>query len=263
MAHLHSLPPPSNPEDANFTAFMLSLFTKAYKSYQAAQKLWELGFPEDALMLSRTIFEILLHAKHMMQDPKSTTKRMVDAWEQEALIEEIQSKGQHVQTAMENLLGNQGLKGLLAVKKRIGLTISYLTTDRVMAAKVAKLKQDLEDFTHDVDPYKEGWWGTGLKRLARELDALHFYNTFYRTESNLIHSHPIALTDFYQRECPDGSIEFLSEPDPQRAATDFGFVPWVTALCLIDVVDALNEAFGLGMTAEIAEIRQTMKDARW
>ncbi|MEE8484540.1 MAG: DUF5677 domain-containing protein [Nitrospinota bacterium] len=57
-------------EDFLFKNAMLFFFCKAYKSYQAIYLLWEKGFEEDAIALTRTLFELTLQSHYMKSAPK-------------------------------------------------------------------------------------------------------------------------------------------------------------------------------------------------
>jgi len=59
------------------TAFLLFL-TKAYKTFQATQLLWRRGFPEDATILFRSNFEILLQVRYLDTNPVVLAKQFTD-----------------------------------------------------------------------------------------------------------------------------------------------------------------------------------------
>jgi len=58
--------------------FSLSLFAKGYETYQAVQHLWSAGFIEDALALSRTLFEIELILKRIAAKPAEATAALLE-----------------------------------------------------------------------------------------------------------------------------------------------------------------------------------------
>src|SRR5712692_7289633 len=57
---------------------ILFFFCKAYKSYQAIYHLWYSGFDQDAGIINRTLFELLLQATWINHDSKTNAPLFQD-----------------------------------------------------------------------------------------------------------------------------------------------------------------------------------------
>jgi len=120
-----------------YRASMFFFLCKAFKTYQALSLVWREGFPEDALVLSRTIFELVLQARYMKQDPKPRALLFI----------------QHDFVARYRCYEKL---------KKIGI-------QRMKDKEAIALREHHDKYVHNYKHNKSHWWGNSISWLAHQL----------------------------------------------------------------------------------------------
>lgn len=233
--------------------FSLSLFAKAYKTYQAVQSLWAAGFVEDSLALSRTLFEIDLILRRIAAAPGEATTLLLEARKLEAAFGGVAfpADGDN-RTAFANLLRSRDTNTIAWVKRKLGLQLVGQTEAR---DKVSGLNQSLDDIARGMNFYEKGPLGVSISQMAKDAGAAQtgFYRTWYRFLSCIIHSHP-STYDWYQVPGA-GGCGFSSDPDPTATErVDGTTVALLASGLLLDVVEGLNDVPQLQQAATTTSI---------
>ena len=183
-------------EEMAYKEAMLFFFCKAYKSYQAIQRLWLEGFAEDAFILTRTIFEIALQARYMSQDPRERARKFF----------------LHYPVAQ--------YRYYLKLKELDGLELTKRFEAR--AKDLAKLKEAYE--SHKSDYQGLNWWGDSIRWLAKQsgqpFEARYAWT--YAVQSTLAHSSMAAAKHYVEEDGNDIRVSCYPKPDedilvPQEA----------------------------------------------
>lgn len=213
----------------------LGLYAKSYKSYRAAHYLWSQGFAEDALVLVRTLFEVVLNLEYLSREGESAVRRWHDcAFRQESVVPKL---------IFGDITGNADAPVVLRF--------------RLWGSDLIRFVEDLDHALGSVaalgvfEPNKI-WCGLTVKELAVVAGdwAVKYYNTLYRCESMFTHSHPGAVK-YYYGEPSDGRLDFFCEPDIDRASSVFPFVPWLASCLFTRAVQLVATILGLALEEEI------------
>lgn len=205
-------------EQLIFRGTMFFFFCKAYKSYQAIQLLWNQGFPEDATILARTLFEIELQSRYMREDPKRVRLFL----EYDPVL-----RYKSYLTAKE--LGENDYVN--AIEKRTS-DLSQLEN------QYKKIKQKYRG---------NNWWSGSIKELAKRLGKgmqLN-YATYYQMESNMVHSNVTAINEYMRTE----NNKIFANCYPTES--DEIYVPSIATLRIFGVISELGIALGLNFDVEI------------
>lgn len=163
------------PKDA-LVAFTLA---KAYKTHSAVMLLCEGGFGEDASILNRTIFELLVTLLYILKDPTDEKAYRYYAFDwilREKMFNYAEQKPELLlQLEQRALKPKQGDVSISEVKK--------------MAKQVQ-------------DKYKYrgyNWSDKSLGEMAEEVNRGGQYKTMYRLSSQHTHSHSRVMNDYVKR----------------------------------------------------------------
>ena len=144
----------------------LFFYFKARKTYKAIVLLWNQGYPEDAFILTRTLFEISLQARYISEDPQSRSEQFIrfDPVRRWRHFEKLRKSG------VENFL-------------------------QEMEKKPEMLQQLKHDHDESMKKFcypknSQNWWGESLEWLAKHLgngtDPIYF--GLYPIQSGHVHS---------------------------------------------------------------------------
>ncbi len=214
----------SDNEEFVYKASMFFFFCKAYKSYQAIRLLFREGFPEDAFILARSIFEISLQAQYMKEDPKPRARLFAEH---------------------DPVMRYRYYEKL----KKLG--------DTLLVPAIEGRKEELSELKQHYDrlkgnyPESRGWWGNSLAWLAKHLgrNMEIRYAAIYWMQSNLSHSGAPSVKDYMDEQktglkvnCyPSRSRDVMV---PQEATLFFLSIAQLTAEALeLDVSNDVDEAW--------------------
>ena len=208
-----------DPEQLAYKITMWFFFCKAYKSFQAVRLLWKGGFAEDALALSRTIYELLLQAAYMRQNPRERAK----------LFAEFDPVARYAWYEQLKTLNRPEL--VKDMESRPG---------------------DLQELKAQHDRYKDaypqvhrGWTGKSIRTLAKDLGSAFetHYVAYYWIQSNVIHSSISAVGQYLSEHRKLNSNCYPSKKYSLTTKT----VPIVSTTCLVGVASETGAALELGI----------------
>jgi len=212
----------SGEEEYLYKSAMLFFFSKAYKSYQAVRTLWGSGFPEDASILARTIFELGLQSRYMKEDPVPRARLFFE----------------HDPVMRYELY--------LELKKLSDTSFIQTIEDR--KSELSELEKDHKRFKVNYEPGK-GWWGKSIKQVAksfgRTMEAQ--YVGAYWEESSLVHSNVVTVKEYMSHE-HDG-ITLMCNP----AVSDDVSIPAIATVHFLSVLSDFAEALDLNLQDEISK----------
>jgi len=172
----------NNPTDL----YMAYVLGKSYKTYSATIMLCENKFGEDACMLARTLFELMVICKYILKDKTGERlKRFIDFdW---VTRKQMLSYFDDIQ-----------------LQKLDNKTIKNIADNCDKAKKKWK--------------YERGVWSDkSIEKMAEDIGRLDAYKTVYKLQCNLGHSNPRSINEYVKEECGnfivgiEGGNNFIEE----------------------------------------------------
>jgi hypothetical protein len=200
------------------------LFAKSYKTTIAALNLCEMGYPEDALILSRVNFEAALKVLYILKD-KENAKERAEAYFKYDVIYRV---------------------------KRLKQLLNMYEYENEYKAKFQETYEQWLKRLPNTDDECERIGklaGKSVFELAKENNLLHLlYRTFYWDASDYMHN-SLRIADSYVRDADDGHVDFLI------METEKGIRSVIIHLCLFlwYLMDKCNFLFGLGAEKTLKE----------
>lgn len=176
------------PKDA-LVAFTLA---KSYKTHSAIMTLCEGGYGEDASILNRTIFELLITLLYILKDP--TDERAYRYYAFDWILREKMFNYAEQKPELLLQLEQRALK-----PKEGDVSISEVK-------KMAKQVQDKYRYKG------YNWSDKSLGEMAEEVNRSGQYKTMYRLSSQHTHSHARVMND-YVKQTEDGFTNFAGISD--------------------------------------------------
>ena len=212
----------SDAEEYAYKGAMFFFFCKAYKSYQGARLLFREGFPKDAFVLARTIFEISLQAQYMQEDPKPRARLFVehDPVARYRYYEQLKK------------IGDTSLAPAIEIRKE----------------ELVALKEH-HDRLQGRYPKGKGWWGNSIAWLAKHLgkNMEMRYAAIYWMQSNLVHTGAASIKD-YLDEQKDGL-----KVNCYAASSNDVMGPQEATLFFLNITRLTSEALALDLSTEVGK----------
>lgn len=155
-----------------FTAFALG---KAFKTYEATGVLCRSGYGEDAFMLARTLFELMLTTVYILQDPTE------DRLTRYASHDWVTRKQMY-----DNIVSSDSLLA--------GFNTEIESGDRpnTVAEVEAEYKKVMEKYK-----YQNGTWSDkSIKGMSEAIGRLDAYNTVYKLQCTLGHTNARSMNEY-------------------------------------------------------------------
>jgi len=157
---------------AFFTAFAMG---KAFKTYEAIGLLCRSGYGEDAFMLARTLFELMVTTAYILQD---TTEDRLTRYASHDWVTRKQM--------YDYVVSNESL--LAGLNKEIE---SGNRPDTVTEVE-AEYKKVMEKYK-----YQNGTWSDkNIKCMSESIGRLDAYNTVYRLQCTLGHTNARSINEY-------------------------------------------------------------------
>ena len=198
-----------------FQIIILFFFSKAFKTFQAVEVLWQKGFSQDSLMLTRTIFELSCQARFLAKDPKGRTTLFL-----------------HHDPVLRFRM--------YRTFKRLG--IREITEAIEKNPKFSALKRDHDKFEKKFKN-KMYWWGGSFEELVKNLgeEIIRRYATVYKEASQLIHTNISATREYIEFSERDRFFKFNCYPE---ACEDLR-IPQEATLYFLDLISETVKALDL------------------
>jgi hypothetical protein len=205
----------------------LYFLVKAQKTFESIKLLCLNGFADDASILTRSLFEMVIDLLYVDQE-RGARARLYCEYE---IIQKIKLH--------EKLKKNED-----SWSKRI-----------LESKNESQLEEALKEYERVKKNYPEPdkWSGKSKKKMAKDIGMEWQYEFVYHILSGIAHTGPNAVSHYMSYK-DDGSIEFLSsqQKDIERV--------WNTScIYFLILLDRFNDAFGLGLDEEIKKIDAQLK----
>ncbi len=220
---------------------------KAYKTHKAIMLLCENGYGQDAAILCRSLFDLMITIAYITKDP--TDKRAERFQDYDWIIRK--KMYQYAQNKPEAM-------------KMIKEHSAHLKENENSIEEVLR-EADLAQSRYNYDP-RYGWSIKSIRGMSEEVGRVEAYDTVYSLQSNLTHSAIRALNEYLQLDKKGGILVDTSESDTwveETLVTTFDFfyhliVAWDEEcdLGLKESLDTISKEY----VAEVDKINK--KDAR-
>jgi hypothetical protein len=207
---------------------MAFLFAKSHKTFWAIDILAQRGFGQDAAILTRSLFELLVTTKYLTKEEKS-----VDRYS-------------HYDCILRKRLIDKYKEDIKNGKISLSAEVQALLNDKEKMAEVEKSYQIAEPYFKE-NRRKDAWSGKTIKEMAEEVGLYHEYNYFYWLLSHQVHSNSMSMRDYINFS--GGEIECESGPSERfvKEVLRYSF------LFFLDVLEVVNQTFQLGFKDQISE----------
>jgi hypothetical protein len=196
----------------------LFFFAKAYKTYQAISILWHQGFPEDSIILMRTLYELMLQVSYTYMEPVKCAN----------LFREFSDYGAyHIY---------QSLK-----KSNPERAESFLQD---YPGKLQEIKDRYSSLRKKFNK-KMDWFGMSISELAEKVGKSREHGLVYSYTSKFVHSDQATLHRYLSRRAEGLMVKCKPEID-----TDYLTV-LQSARLIIEISDYVNKHLNLNQDAVI------------
>lgn len=209
---------------AFFTAFAIG---KAFKTYEAIGLLCRSGYGEDAFMLARTLFELMVTTAYILQD---TTEDRLTRYASHDWVTRKQM--------YDYVVSNESLLA--------GLTKEIESGNRpdTVAEVEAEYKKVMEKYK-----YQNGTWSDkSIKGMSESIGRLDAYNTVYRLQCTLGHTNARSMNE-YVSVTEEGTILNIG---PNWDLVKNSLV--IAFDCFFHITQEANSKFGWGLESTLEEM---------
>jgi len=211
-------------EELMYKFVFFHMMLKAMKSLKAMYELLQLGCVEDAIIILRSIQEILINMLYIQKDPFQRSRLYAEydfyvRWRRYELSKEIYPA--------ESIAPPEDQPDALSILKR-----EY---DRIE-----------KNYRR---PYS--WSGKSILDMARDVQRDKIYELTYAKHSDYVHSNPNSASRYVQ-EHGDGLIVDM---DPK---SEGDFIPEMVDACVhtVEIAKLFNQAFNAGFKNDIEELEK-------
>lgn len=206
---------------------LLYAIGKSDKTLCAIALLCRNGMGEDALILSRSIFEISLLIEYIFKDPTDYRAKRYFSYDW------VQRKKYYTY-----LITSPNAK-------------KYLRAEDIQAVK--EIKRDAAKAQRRYN-YGSTWSDKSIRKMAEDVGLLDLYQTAYGIQCDLSHSNPRAMNDYFKDE--NGQLILDSGPSDnlvkESLVTSFG--------SYYHILERLNDYFQKGYNAEIEIVEKEFSE---
>lgn len=183
-----------------FAAFTLG---KAFKTHEAILLLCKNGFGEDAFMLSRTLFELMVMTLYILAD--ETEDRLMryvehDWVTRKQMFDYIATKDELLKTLNEKI-------------------DSDATEPEVLATIEAEYQRVMDKYHYDI----KGWSDKSIKGMAEDVGRGDAYKTVYKLQSIMDHTSSRSMNEYMQHDQAGTIINVGPNPDLVETALVIAF----------------------------------------
>ncbi len=213
--------------------FLVFSFGKAFKTHSAILILCKAGYGQDAAILTRSLFELLVTTLYILGD---TTRRRAERWfdydwiRRAKMYEYMKSEDRFIE--------------LLNEKKK--------SSKEDHAIKIKQKAQEMQEKYNYVS--KLGWSDRSIFDMAKEVDLESLYPTVYKLQTDLHHSGVGSMNDYFSEE----GEEIIADIGPSHSWVEETLV--ASFHFFHDLIEKLNESFSLSVHEEIREIQESFKE---
>lgn len=201
---------------------------KATKSYYAAKMLCEQGYGTDALIIERTLVELLISVKYILEEDSEERAKKFASYEWVLKYQNIHYD-------------------------RISLFSFKILPQDEMDRRDAKIREEYENTCNVYPTFKKWglpWTGEKTHITAKRLGLETYYQIVYSMASEFIHPTPSSARHYLEQVAENHkSIKIGPSPDfiEEALAT--------LMVLMLDIVVVVNDVFELGKNDKISEFQ--------
>lgn len=204
--------------------FMLFVLCKALKTHGAIFFLSRSGFGEDSVVLTRSLFELMVDALYILND--GTGKRLKRYINYDWIERKKMS---------DYALSNEQINNILGEKEIASETI----------VEIEEIYDEIKD-----DYKNMGWGDKNIEKRAKEVGRWDNYKTVYKIACQFSHSSPRSMNNYLEEN--NDKLILLYEPSDnyckESLLSSFDF--------LIDIFQKANEIFNWGVDDKLKNIEK-------
>ncbi|MDB5204413.1 MAG: hypothetical protein JWP09_441 [Candidatus Taylorbacteria bacterium] len=216
-------------EGNNKSFFVAFAIGKAFKSHEAILLLCKNGYGEDAFMLARTLFELMITTAYISQDTTDDrlTRYMNHDWvTRKQMYDYVVSK--------ESLLAG------------LNQEIEASNKQDVLAEVEAEYKKVMEKYK-----YQNGTWSDkSIKGMSESVGRSDAYNTIYRLQCTVGHTNARSMNEYMHRTI----LNIGPNWDLVKSTLVVSFD------CLFHIAQEANAQFNWGLNTELEELSKRWAD---
>jgi hypothetical protein len=207
----------NNDNKAFFTAFAMG---KAFKTYEAIGLLCRSGYGEDAFMLARTLFELMVTTAYILQD---TTEDRLTRYASHDWVTRKQM--------YDYVVSNESL--LAGLNKEIKSSNKLDTVAEVEA----EYKKVMKKYKYK----KSTWSDKNIKGMSESIGRLDTYNTVYRLQCTLGHNNARSMNEYISVTKEETILNIGPNWDLVKTTLVIAFD------CFFHITQEANNKFGWGL----------------
>jgi hypothetical protein len=208
------------PEEYGVLAVFLA---KGFKSHGAVQLLCRQGYGEDAALVVRSLLELAIQAMWIARKPNERGRRFLDYAE----VSRVQAAERVVKYGRAN--GPNTTAAISDLQAQLGSL-------RAEADKIAKR------YGYTSSKNWHTWAGVNIDKMCEDLNLSATYRLAYWNLSNLGHSNPDGIGEYFQPGT-DGSWRFVLAPSQNWVVESLYLAHW----SLVYLSKVADKAFALGI----------------
>jgi hypothetical protein len=159
-----------------FTAFAI---TKTLKTYKAVILLCRNEYGEDAFMLTRTLFELVITTSYILQD--KTKKRLLRYLEHDWVI-------------------RKKMYDYIATKDDLLDKLNQEANSRGETNTIENVKSEYEKVMKKYKYNHTGWSDKSISKMAESVGRIDMYNTVYRLQCMMSHSNARSINEYVEEK---------------------------------------------------------------
>lgn len=165
---------------------------KSYKTHKAILVLARSGYGEDAVILARSLFEMLVTLRYIfLKDNEYRAKRYI---------------------AYDAVLAQMMYEDTMSVKSAKKLFLERLNNPKPGDVSVEAIKEEYSIVMKRYKFDRIGWSGKDMKTLSKLAGRLHDYKTIYNLQCQLSHPSTRGMNDYFTR----GSNDLIMNVGPNE-----------------------------------------------
>lgn len=215
-------------------SFLIFAFAKSYRTVNSVLLLCENGYGQDAFMLVRTLFELLITTAYIFKE--DTDNRITQYNEYDWVLRN---------------------KMLSSVKKNKDSKGKSLLQERSLSEGI-NLKEIKQKSKEVLQSYEEEdaqtWSKKSIFQMAKAVGLEDLYDSLYALGSQLTHSASRSANEYMR--VVDGELELLTYPSDNYI--DESLVG--SFMCFYHIVKQLDEVFDLALTDSLAEFEKRITE---
>ena len=177
------------PKDAK-DYFLLFMLSKGYKTHQSIILLCEAGYGEDAFILSRALFELVISTLYIMKD--ETDERVLRYFNYDWVVRK---------KMYDSMKGNDQFTKRISSQESTEGNLSIEKIESMYEEAIKKYKYG-----------RFGWSDRSIKGMAEDVGRLDAYNTLYVLQCNICHTNPNSINEYLE----DNDKEILININPSK-----------------------------------------------